>query len=305
MEPTPLEQAVFRTVAWFSLFSYPLTTFEVWKWLLLPDRPYDLAEVYRILDESPWLETKLQREKGFFALLGTQSISGQIKVRQDRFLDAVRKFASLRRAVTWFQLFPGVRAVAAVNTMAWWHTTRESDIDLYIITRPGMIWSSRLLLVTPFKLLGKRPHIDSGAENPFCFSFFNTVDNLGLESLKIKRDYYLSFWSKSLVPVLDKDKCFDTHVLENRWVNTTLPHAKPRAIHHHHKPRAFGSAPIQPKFIEPLARVVQRKKFPSNIREIANKDTRVVINDQMLKLYPIDRRETFRDEFEKILSRHL
>ncbi len=297
MESTPLEQAIFRTITWFSLFSYPLTIFEIWKWLMGPDRMYDLAEVYCVVYDSKWLNEQVKIENGFVGL-ACEPVFEQIATRQERFLDSVRKYKTLRRASYWFQLLPGVRGVAATNTMAWWHTTGESDIDLYIITKPKMIWSTRLFLVTPFKLLGKRPHATGTVQDPFCFSFFNSADNLALEELQIERDYYLSFWIKSLIPVFDKDNVFAKHELENRWVQSQLPHVRSRKIHHHHQPRSAHALPIQTRFFEFVARAVQQRLFPSSIREIANKDTRVVINDQMLKFYPTDRRESYRDAFE-------
>ncbi len=297
MKPTPLEQSIFRTITWFSLFEYPLTVFEVWKWLMEPDRVYDLAEVHAVVSESEWLKDRTQVQNGFIGL-AKESLSEQIAIRQERFLDSVRKYKSLRRVSYWFQFLPGVRGVAATNTMAWWHTTGESDIDLYIITKPKMIWSTRLFLVAPFKLLGKRPGAAAGKQDPFCFSFFNCIDNLALESLQIERDYYLAFWTKSLIPVLDKDGVFARHVQENRWASARLPHSRLRKAHHQHKPRQVRALPIQISFFEPVARFVQKRFFPTSIREIANMDTRVVVSDQMLKFYPTDRREQYRDMFE-------
>lgn len=305
MQPTPLEQAVFRTLAWFSIFSYPLTIFEVWKWLLEPDRSYNLSETYRILDESVWLSSKIEKRDGFVALIGKISVDEQVKERQNRFLDAVTKYASLRRAAVWFQLFPGVQAVAAANTMAWWHTNEHSDIDLYILTKPKMLWSSRLFLVAPFKLLGRRPDKVTRVRNPFCFSFFNTSDHLNLEALRIERDVYLAFWSKSLVPVFDKKDLFEKHTQANRWADVLFPHAKLKALHRHCQPRRFPQLPLQTVIFEPLARSVQRNHFPKHIQQLKNRDTRVVINDDMLKLYPTDRREMFRDEYESILKTEL
>jgi hypothetical protein len=302
MQPTPLEQAVFRTLAWFSLFEYPVTVFEIWKWLFSPDRTYDLVEVCRVVEESSWLCDRIQTKQGFVSLAGA-SMTDLVCVRQERFLDSVRKFKALRRAAYWFQFLPGVRAVGAANTMAWWHTTADSDIDLYIVTKPKFIWSTRLFLVTPFRLLGKRPHTSDEVQDPFCFSFFNSSDNLLLEDLQIEHDYYLAFWTKSIVPVVDKDDVFARHFQENRWAHTQLPHARLRAVHHQHQPRPVRALPFQSRWFEWVARPVQKRLFPDEIRELANKDTRVVVTDQMLKLYPTDRREQYRNAFDEILEK--
>lgn len=301
--PTPLEQSVIKTVAWFSLFHYPMTQFEVWKWMIEPERTYDLSEVYRVLDESEWLRAKLQEQEGFFALKGTLKIQNQVHERHRRFLNAVRKYHALKRAAYYFQLFPGVQAVAAVNTLSWWHTTEESDIDLYIVTKPGHIWSTRLFLVAPFALIKKRPH--EGRENPFCFSFFATRNALPTQHLLLERDYYMAFWCRALVPIFDRAQVFEQFMQENKWVQTVLPHAVSRQAHPYHAPNHVPALPVQHAIIDGLARGVQRSRMPEKIKKIANIDSRVVVSNDVLKFHENDRREQYRDQFEALLDRHL
>ena len=303
---TDLEQSVMRTILWFPQFSHPLTVFEMWKWLLEPERAYGLAEIYAILERSPWLQEKLESYNGFFALKGS-GIQKLIEGRQERFLDAERKFRALRRAANYFSLLPGVRSVAAGNTLAWWSTAKDSDIDLYIVTRPGHIWSSRFWLVVPFLLMGRRPTHgqSSSVQDPFCFSFFSTNERLNLEELCLPRDYYMAFWVRSLVPVLDRDGSLATLQSENRWVSRSLPNAHPRAKHHRHEPRHVPSLPLQWRLTESFFRSIQRNRLPAHLRELANLDSRVVVTDEVLKFHDNDRREQYRDTFESLLERHL
>lgn len=303
---TNLEVSVLRTILWFSQFSIPITIFEIWKWLFTPERAYGLAEVYGVLDRSQWLSKRLESHNGFYALKGS-CVAQLIQGRQSRFLDAERKFALLRRTATYFSLLPGVRFVAAVNTLAWWSTTSESDIDLYIVTRPGNIWSSRFWLVVPFLLLGRRPKHNqpTSMRDPFCFSFFSTSDALNLEELCLPRDYYMAFWVRSLVPVFDRDGHLTTLHAENRWATRQLPNAHTRPVHHRHHPYRLPSLPIQWKLTEPLFREAQRNRLPDHLREIANLDTRVVVTDDVLKFHDTDRRAQYRDAFEALLEEHV
>ena len=308
-----LEQSILRTLCWFSGFQYPLTTFEIWKWLMTPRRPYELVEVYRVLESSPYLSELMVEEYGFYALRGAPPLSAQIETRQERFLDAVRKFGKLRRASVFFQLLPGVRAIAAVNTMAWWHTKTSSDIDLFIVTKPGHIWSTRFLLVAPFALFGMRPnhHSDDGHDHgdvldPFCFSFFASRTSIQMESLKhASEDYYLAFWTKSLVPVFDRDEVFSEFAALNKWADVVLPNGRHRTCHHLHEPARVPSVPVQFSFTEPVFRWVQQRRFPEQIRSLANVDSRVVVTDDMLKFHENDRRAQFADAYEKVIEKTL
>ncbi|MEK7452557.1 MAG: hypothetical protein AAB664_04410, partial [Patescibacteria group bacterium] len=66
--PTNLEQSILRTLCWFSVFDRPITRFEIWKWLLEPDRAYDLAEVYRTIESSEWIKERTVEKDGFYQL---------------------------------------------------------------------------------------------------------------------------------------------------------------------------------------------------------------------------------------------
>ncbi|MBI4713791.1 hypothetical protein HY771_01225 [Candidatus Uhrbacteria bacterium] len=305
--PTDLELSIFRTLCWFSIFNYPLTTFEIWKWLLRPVRPYDLFEVTQILSHSSWLSDRIIEQDGFWTLPRAKHVSA-VKERHERFLNAIVKYKKLHSACYFFQLISGVRAVASVNTLAWWHTTKESDIDVFIVTSPNMIWSTRFFLVLPFVLIGNRPARMENVEvsDPFCFSFFATSEALQLEELKLNsEDFYLAFWIKSLVPMFDRSDVFSQLASLNRWADVILPNAKPRISHPVHRTRRIFSNPIQLSFLEPFLRSIQKKRFPPRIVALANQDSRVVISDQILKFHDQDRRAQFIREFNQIYEREM
>lgn len=300
--PTDLELSIFRTICWFSVFEMPLAPFEIWKWLLRPARAYDLFEVEKTLHESEWLRDRLASTCGVFALQGAP-LEAQLAERQRRFQDASRKFKKLRRAALFFQMVDAVECVCAANTMAWWHTTDQSDIDLFIVTKPGRIWSSRLLLVFPFLLSGNRPGHPYVVDrrDPFCFSFFSSTDALQMEPLKIdSEDYYLAYWVKSLVPMYDDAEVMEQIGALNKWADAMLPNARTRDIHPVHKRTFRLRLPLAGRLLEPLARSVQKQRFPKTLRELANQDSRVVITDEMLKFHENDRRHEFKQKFEAV-----
>ncbi|MBI5793742.1 hypothetical protein HZA87_01470 [Candidatus Uhrbacteria bacterium] len=303
-QPTDLERAVLKTIVWFSMFSQPVTVFEIWKWLIQPSRAYDLCEVESILERSTWLMGKLQSSHGHYCVKGDRDLEALIAHRQKRFLDAERKFKRLRRAARLFRLLPHVRAVAAVNTLAWWGTTPESDIDLFVVVKPGHIWSSRFWLVLPFALMRARPGQRKGRD-PFCFSFFSTCDALQMEPLCFPRDYYMAFWVRSLVSIFDRDGGLAGFQQENRWVSRLLPNARARSEHRRHTAGFFPPLPVQTRFLEPLFRSFQKRRLPGHLRELANLDSRVVVTDDMLKFHDTDRRLEFRDRFEALVAEHL
>jgi hypothetical protein len=307
-KPTELERAVMRTVLWFSVFSYPVTAFEIWKWLMQPGQNFSLAQVYAVLDSSVYLQEKLQSLQGFYVLRGVCA-EELVEQRLERHVDAERKFRLLTRVARYFQLLPAVRASAAVNTMALWSTTRSSDIDLYIVTRPGYVWSTRFWLVLPFLLMGHRPTHHEGEEeevqDPFCFSFFSSQNDLQLEELCLERDYYMAFWTKSVVPVLDRDASFERFHELNKWASKVFPNASSRVVHPYHQVKRFPRLIPQVRISETLFRSVQRARMPRTLVDLANQDTRVVVRDGMLKFHVNDRRAQYRDAHEALVKEHV
>lgn len=301
-QPSDLERSILHTLCWFAVSEYPLTAFEVWKWLWGPVAACGLAEVKETLETSPWLASRLERADGWYALRGTLPLAEQIRRRQERFVDAARKFKKLRRAARWFALLPTVRAVGAGNTLAWWYTRAESDIDLFIVAAPGTVWLTRLLSVLPFLISRQRP--GTTAADPFCFSFFVTEEKLGLSSLRLFGvDPYLAYWSRSLVPVFDREDVFNRFWHENNWVSEFLPHTAPRSLHTRLAHGYRADEPPVPasswwRKLESFARRIQEFRLPASLRAHANKDSSVVLTAHMIKFHENDRRAEFRDRFQ-------
>ncbi len=285
---TDLEQSIFRTAAFFSLFDYPLTEFEVWKWLTEPAIAYALPDVRMALATSTYLCERLVSTEGFICLRGKEET---ITTRHDRFVDAARKYHRLKNVSRYLARLPTIRAVAACNTLAWNNTKPESDIDLFVIVKRGRLWITRFLAVVPFKMLGLRP--GQSRRDPICFSFFASEDRLAMKELKIgKRDLYFAQWIYSLVPVVDRGE-FGEVVSQNGWVRASFPNSYPVATARTRKTWVEKERVDLTGLFEPLARAFQLRRLPSEITSMMNRDSRVVVDDGMLKFHESDRREEF------------
>ncbi len=291
-----IEWDCFKVLAYFSYFKYPLTAFEVWKWQYKPEGKWSLEEVIRTLATSTWLRERMSEKNGFFAL--GEEVEGWLADRHERFLDALRKYEVLRQAMMFIGRVPGVEAVLVGNSLAWQHTNVESDIDLFIVTEPKRVWSVRLLTVAMMAALRKRP--GEAKIDPICCSFFTDSNHLDLADLKIEgadeEDPYLAFWIRSLIPVVDRKGVQGRLEVMNRWVGEALPAAwgVERAARWRLRPKKCWPRLGLSSITENWAKQLQEKKFPRIIQEMKNRDTRVVVNDNMLKFHENDRRSTIK-----------
>jgi hypothetical protein len=312
--PTDLEQSILRTLCWFAVFDRPITGFEIWKWLIEPARAYDLSEVYRVIESSAWVKERMVEEGGYYRLGGKGGESGwgekefggrvEIATRSRHYLDATKKFRKLRRASVYFRLFSSARSLAAVNSIAFMNTNEQSDIDLFVITKPKSIWSTRFWMVAPFIALRKRPGVSH--QDPFCFSFFVTTQALAMDHLRLKEgDHYFAFWLRSLVPMFDHDQHLEKLENENTWVDHLLPNASSRHVHPLHQSKHALLMIPHVGILEAFFRSLSQKRFPLTIRNLANKDSRVVISDHVLKFHEMDRRAEFENTYRELVKQTL
>lgn len=112
---------------------------------------------------------------------------------------------------------PGIEMIAIVNSLSMYATHKDSDIDLFIVTKPGMIWFVRFfstLVLWKNRVWRKNEDIAGN----FCLSFFITTDALDLSKIAIENDIYLYYWIYFLRPIFDKKNTYEHFLEANNWV---------------------------------------------------------------------------------------
>lgn len=283
--PDHEERAIFRLLAYFAFFQFPLTVLEIQKWLTGEER--SCSELEEKLRVSRWLQDHGVQGRGGFWGIG--DVAAWRRERCDRMTDALRKARKMTRIARWMALVPWIRWIALGNSSAFAFTTSVSDIDLFIVTNRRRIWSTRLVLAGLAALLRVRP--GEGKSDPLCLSFFVTEDALDFAQVTIgAEDPYLRMWIATLMPIMERDGVGRKFWAANRWIKTDLPNVT------ENERAALWSIP--PRFslpdvgvFEGLAERFQRRHFPKQLRLMMNNDTRVVVTDSMLKFHHNDRRE--------------
>lgn len=315
-----LEKAIIATICYFDVSDYPLTLVEIWKWLLDGYEPRamsfelikksaepqahnpKLTDVQKALDDSQYLKTKIETKNGFYFLKGRKD---SVEQRKKRYNIAEQKFKKAIKVIRLLRYLPFVKMIAICNTLAYSNSQPEADIDLFIITTKQHIWQARFWVTGFLKIFGLRPSPQK-TQDTFCASFFIDQDNLNLKKLAIENDVYLYYWITQVYPVYDEG-VYQQFIGANRWIKDKLVNSQ--AIRPSYRRRldqvgglknifeAFGRL-----FPESIFKNYQLKIMPAKLREMANKDSRVVIQDYLLKFHDIDRREEFRNLFDQRLT---
>lgn len=282
---------IIPVIAYFDMFDYPLTQTELNKWQFGQSVRQALG---------PFPNGLVEQTNSFYHLTGRSAL---VQLRHQRYLIAEKKFKRALRFAQIFRLLSSVRLIAVCNTLAFSNARDESDIDLFIVTSPNKIWLTRFWLQSLLALLGIRPH-DHGVsiKDAVCLSFLTTEDNLNLQPISLNsQDVYLPLWISQLVPIYDPDGLYQKFWQVNSWIKKFLPQSYPLKVAARRqvkKTRWSGLFSfLTAGFWEQITKKWQNNLFPRRLKEMANRDRRVIINDKMLKLHTNDRLQEFQNQW--------
>ncbi len=275
-------------LTYFDIFSFPLTRVELEMWQWRADN--NLANL------------SVEEKKGFYFLAGKED---SIRERQRRYQTSVLKLKRARLFAKIFRLFPSVQMIAVCNSLGYFNARSQSDIDLFIIVKPGTIWLTRFWLQGILKLLRARPFDRGTRRDSVCLTFFLTSDHLDIGELQIvKPDVYLHYWLTQLIPLYDPFDYYQRFLQANSyWLKEYLPNYLPYrpARRLQVKPSPFVKLFnwLTCAFWEKLARDIQLKIMPDKLKELAGKDSRVILNNNILKFHSEDNRLKYFNLWQK------
>lgn len=210
---SPLELAVLKTLAYFAVFTYPLTREEIMAFCTeLSATPEQVSEVLKTL-----VDQKTVFEFGTYFQLKNEAAWAPKR------LDCNRRAASVlpiaRRKARLIGQFPFVRSVFVSGSLSKHCMGPDSDVDFFIVTDPGRLWLARTLLVLYKKIFLLNSH------HYFCVNYFVDTDHLEIE----EKNLFTATESVTLLPMWGSESYADFH-RSNAWAWTYYPHFSLREI---------------------------------------------------------------------------
>lgn len=286
-----LRGAILRVVAFFDVFEFPLTATEIWKFC---DYQCGLDEILSFLNNDGDL---LEERDGFYFLPGRESLYRQ---RQERSVIAKKKQKKALRIARIFSFIPWIKMIAISNVIGRNNMKEESDIDVFIITESKRIWITRFVTVALVKILGLRPELNN-VKDKICLSFFVTTDTLNLQNLMMADDVYFNYWLANLLPIYCRDDYYHKLIQDNTWLLDKMPNwsemigENDLLINRENSVFYRDVIDLLVGGLDANLKNYQLRVMSPTLKELMNKDTRVVVNDGVLKLISNDRREYYRD----------
>ena len=310
-----LEKSILKTVAFGDIFNYPLTPTEIYKWLFKPEKingKYpSLFIIKNSLENSDILKEKLSNREAFYYLKGRRSI---IYIRKQNNNLAESKFSKIISLVKIYRFIPFVRMIAVCNSLAISNANENSDIDLFIIAKKDKIWLARFFTIIFVKFFDLRPKGDNNKDT-FCLSFFIDEDYLNIKSITINNnDIYLPHWIQQLVPIYNPDYLYEKFMKANEWYKEYLPNGYNNEFVYEVKETYLSrfyniiisslfSIPFISYYLHNILRKIQILIIDRNLKSLVNLNTKVIVNNQMLKFHDNDRRDIFFKQWKERLSK--
>ena len=129
-----------------------------------------------------------------------------------------------------------------------------------------------------------------------CLSVFAGQDRIDFEKYKIsKNDIDYIFWVANFYPIFASEKIWDKFYSANSsWICAFVPATQKTSSHPMMETCSTGFIKslfeIILKPFSKIPEIMQKAKFPSKIKEMANKDSRVRIEKEFLKFHVNDKR---------------
>jgi len=206
-----IKENILATLAYFDMFSYPLTG----------------AEIYSFLKKSPDYDLF---DDALTCLLNNGAVYCFDKfytLKNDRYL-IIRRIEGNKKAEKLMKIawkvgdllirFPFVRGIAISGSLSKNYADDYSDVDLFIVTEKNRLWIARTLMHCFKKLtfLFSKEHF-------FCMNYYIDEEQLEIS----EKNIYTAIEICTLIP-LQGDVVFENFFAANMWTRQFLPNKNMR-----------------------------------------------------------------------------
>lgn len=198
--------ALIRTLLYFDIFSYPLTSDELFDYtgIPAPQRGHALRFLDQLIQQGV-----IGFSEGFY-YFGNRSSVVSRRIQGNR--RAKKRMRSARIFSRIISSFPYVRCVMLSGSISKSYMGNNDDIDYFIITHPGRLWIARTLLTLFKKLFLFNSHRN------FCINYFVDTNHLAIREQNRFTATEIAF----LLPMYNKN-LYQKVMRTNEWIKEYYP----------------------------------------------------------------------------------
>lgn len=267
--------ALWKAILYADIFDFPLIKEELFQFAA-QEKVSSAEEFEKVLDS---LRTSIATNNGFYFLKGREKL---VRFRLRRKESSKKKLDLARTLTVYMSFIPSVQFVGVTGGVAVGNAEKEDDIDFFIITSAGALWTTRLTLLTILHLLGRRRVRNARVVSDMaCLNLFLDASVLSLP--KKMRSIYTAHEIVQMRPVFSRGGTYEAFLEENNWIYTYLPQAKKRIAGYRYTKKVLTTSVFSRLFSKKV--MVQLSKFLQRFY-MGRKSNESYISDDMVGFYP-------------------
>lgn len=211
-----MEKAILKTLLYSDIFDYPLTIFEIHKWLI--GRKSNLRQVEESVGRLKTKGTVLS-VKGYCVLSKRNSL---VKKRLESKYFSKHYFRKAYLISFILKVIPWIKLVGISGGLAMDNAGKMDDIDLFIITSKKRLWISRLFILGILEGLGQRRRVSDSkkqAAGKICCNLILEEDKLE----QVSKNLFTAHEVLQMKVLWQRGNVYHKFLEDNEWVFKFLP----------------------------------------------------------------------------------
>lgn len=281
-----VELAIKSTLAYSSIFKYPLSYYQLSTLLIKSKKPFD-HEFYKRSLRKLCKKGRVEAKAGKYYLPGIKPLSWENrKKNSEELMEANKHVFVALKSIPWIKLMCVTGSVAAHNA------DKHDDVDIFIISQKNRAWLTRLCVVLMLKALNKY-RTKNNFSGKIC-------PNLYIDETQMLWDYhnhniYIAHEILMMQPIIDCDNTYFKFIEKNNWAFDF-----------------FSNAEMDTKMVE---KIEKAKKKPSQVVDLLekfamskqieymrSKQTTEVVKKSLIHFKNNDRSTEILEEYSKIVT---
>lgn len=281
--------AVIATVVYADIFDYPLRLEEVHRRLV--GEKLDMPSLLKVIRKIKCI----QKSDGYYFMKGRRQI---VSIRNERLQWSREKIKIAEKLASNLCIIPTVKLVGMTGGLAVENAKENDDIDIFIATSRGFMWTTRFIVTLFVEVMGRRRHpADVTVNNTICLNMFVDEDHMAIP--KKERNVFSAHEVVQMKPLADTNGTYQKFLQVNEWVKEYLPNAFQVKHKVSNKTNENKLVALQVVFlpIELLLNVLQ-------LWYMAKRRTTEVISNGYIRFHPHDSRVWILKEYKRRIDRY-
>lgn len=217
-----MKKAILRTLAYADVFDYPLTSEELYRFLIA-DEGLSFSSFKQAFSRIIANEKRIDTNEKYFFLRNRKKI---VPIRKKREKESQKKLAIAKRVARWLRLIPMIKMVVVTGALAMKNSQKEDDIDLLIVTTKDRLWLTRLLTILLIEIVAQRRRPgDKEFADKICLNMFLDENHLAVPEKE--QDLFSAHEVCQMKVLWEKGGIYKKFLKENQWAKRFLPNWKP------------------------------------------------------------------------------